>query len=314
MNGLAYEHYIDSPHLIFQGWHASLAHERLATEVEASHAANRPLDDVTVARLHWYPAFASDFMIAGKIPVPDCERILSDISSRFRALANHYDGLAPLLEAKLLEDPESAERLLRWLRFNGRAPFHPEEEYIKRLGEDPNRHYRLTPPAQRVSRDDLKGLSEKNATKSPGWAFMYVSCHSIATIEPEIRNVLLESEEYSYLTALVLRKRGIPVDVWQPLLTAITSHRWAFHVMRDIEAGSRLDQRTTQRLLRIVHTSPPWAVQLWESRGWRGTALTNAYGECSTLSVGHECTPELHSWFRMTKATTGTRVVAVAAR
>src|ERR1017187_7151372 len=129
MNGLAYEHYIDKPWCIFMGWHAAHFHAALEEEVLAADLASRPLDPLTVARLSWYPALAAEFILKGKIERPDIEKILNSPPARFHALASHYSELAPILETKLLEDPESAERLLRWLRFRQLPTFRPEEEY-----------------------------------------------------------------------------------------------------------------------------------------------------------------------------------------
>jgi hypothetical protein len=207
MNGLAYEHYVDKPWAIFQGWHAARFHEVIEEEVLAANDAGRPLDPVTLARLRWYPALTAEFIIKGKISRPDIEKILEAPPMRFHALASHYAELAPILETKLLEDPESTERLVRWLRFRQMPSFRSEEEYLKNLGEDPNRHFRLTPPADRPDREKLSALASAQKLTSPGWAFLFVSCNSLGSLDEDLMKVLMQDEEYAYLAALVLRKR-----------------------------------------------------------------------------------------------------------
>ena len=309
MNALAYDDYIDRPWLIFQNYNSSLFHAHLMRSVGDAVSASRPLDETTRLRLRWYPALASDLIVAGHMSPPDIEAVLGEPTPRWWAMVNHYEELAPVLEPKLLDDAESAERMIRWLRFHGKKPFHPEGEYLACLGDDPNRHFRLTPPADRPSLDALSLEASKNRSKHPGWAFLFVSCNRLPSLDPELLAALGQSEEYSYLTAKVLRRRNVAESVWQPLLKFIKSPRWAYHAMAHLEPGSRLDMTTRNRLLGIIHSSPPWAVQLWAVRNWRGDQLDSAYNNCVTVSDGHECAPELHSWWRMKKATTGKPVV-----
>lgn len=310
MNGHAYEHYVDQPSSIFKGWNAPLVHEHLTDSVTEAKLAGRGLDATTIARLRWYPSLTSEFILRDLISKQDIDRIFTDFSSRFRALCNHYGDLAPIMEAKLLDDPESVERLVRWLRYKEIDAFHDDSEYFKRLSEDPNRKFRLTPPGERPEREVMSAEAHTKRFSSPGWAFLFVSSNQIAELDVNLMKVLARSEEYSYLTAFVLRRRGLGAHVWQGLLHNIVSLRWAFHAMRDLDVGTRLDQGTQTRLLKIIHSSPPWAVELWESRRWRGDQLSWAYGECVQLADGHECLPELHSWMRMNRAISGPRVAA----
>ena len=313
MNGHAYEHYIDLPGAIFRGWHSPRFHETLQEAVSTAKANERALDPLTIARLRWYPSLTAEFILEDLISQSDVDRILVDPTIRFRTLCNHYEALAPMLEGKLLDDPESVERLLRWLRYKDISPNLAEADYLKRLGEDPNRAFRLTPPGERPDRERLRSDADRKKYESPGWAFLYVSCNSLATVEPRLVEVLSRSEEYAYLAAFVLRRRGMGAQVWESLLLNIRSLRWAFHVMRDLDVGTRINQTTQVRLLDIVHRSPPWAAQLWESRRWRGDQLSWAFEQCSRLASGHECMPELQSWMRMTTLMTGPRVAVAAA-
>ena len=312
MNGLAYSDYIDKPHCIFNGWHASQMYRALTRAVNDAGPgrADRPLDDITIARLKWYPALTSDFIVAGQLKLPDIEKILADPSPRFWALANHYEELAALLEPKLMEDPESAERLYRWTHYRDFTRFHKDTEYLARLGDDPNRHYRLTPPTERSATEKLALESDKNRSRNAAWAFLYVSTHQLTTLESDLTKRLLESEEYSYLAATVLRRRGLPLETWFPLVAGIKSPRWAYHAMRYLEPGANLPIAAKNGLQKIIYASPPWAVQLWEARNWTGDQLQWAYEKCLNASSAHECAPELRSWYRMRTAIVSRPLVA----
>lgn len=311
MNGLAFEHYVDLPWLIFHGWNAQLVNEHLTDSVVGAINSKRSLDAITVARLRWYPSLFSNFILAGQVSRPDIEAVVSaDFSTRYRVMTNHYDELAPLLEAPLLQDPESAERIIRFRRYKNKPTFRPEEEYLASLGDDPNRHYRLTPPGQRPDREVMSAQANERKYSNPAWAYMYVSCTSVAALEEELSQVIMLSEEYAYLTALILRKRGLPSAAWEHLLTGIKSERWAFHVLRDLAPGTELSKSLCKRLADVLHRSPPWAVQYWVACGFRGDVLHAGYEACARISANHETAPELHSWYRFMSATEGKRVAA----
>lgn len=313
MNGLAFEHFVDQPWLIFQLWHAELLLTKLRNNVQEAIEARRPIDDLTVARLRWYPSIVGGFIREGLIAEPDIDRILNNPVSRFYALASNYQALAPVLESKLLVDPEAVERLVRWLRFNNYKPLREEAEYLSMLGEDPNRHYRLTPPEQRMTPEQVRAVSEKRKYQSAAWGYLYVSSHQDAVLDPLLGNVLKTNEEYAYLSAYVMRRRDIEMSGWIDLLSEIKTPRWAFQVMRDIEPGGGMPLPVRARLMRCVHTSPPWAVQLWESRGFRGENLKFASYECGLLSAGHECEIELSAWLRLAKLSAGKKVLQTEA-
>lgn len=313
MNGLAFEHYIDKPWLIFMLWHTETIQATLKAGVDDAISARRPIDDLTVARLRWYPSLVGELILNGKIARPDIERILDNPVTRFYAMAGHYEELAPTLESGLMSSPEGVERMIRWLRYKNITPLRNEQEYFDNLGDDPNRHYRLTPPNARVSSEDLRAEAAKNKHLSAAWAYLWVSSSQNPVLTDEIISVLKTDEEYAYLAAYVLRRRNFPTERWIDLITEIKSPRWAFHVVRDIEPGSSIPVHIRSRLLRCVHVSPPWAVQLWESRGWRGDHLKIAAHECGILSAGHECDIELNAWLRLARMVAGTRIAVSAA-
>jgi hypothetical protein len=252
-------------------------------------------------------------IIDGKIARPDIERILDNPVTRFYAMASHYTELAPTLEAGLLADPEGIERMIRWLRYKNITPFRDEHDYLSLLGDDPNRHYRLTPPHARVPSDLLRVEATKNKLVSAAWAYLWISSSQDPVLDDRVLATLKSSEEYAYLAAYVLRRRNFESARWRDLVTDIKSPRWAFHVMRDIEPGSSMPVEISARLLRCVHVSPPWAVQLWESRGWRGEHLKLAAHECGIHSAGHECDIELNAWLRLARLNSGTRIAVAAA-
>jgi len=309
MNGLAFDHFVDQPWLIFNLWHSDLLHTKLRNGVQEAIEARRQIDDLTVARLRWYPSLVGGFIREGLITTPDIDRILNTPVSRFYALAAHYEALAPVLESKLLVDPEAVERLVRWLRYKKYQPLRDEAEYLAMLGEDPNRHYRLTPPAERMSPAQMSEASEQRKYQSAAWAYLYVSSHQDPLLDPTLMSLLTTSEEYAYLAAYVLRRRNIEASRWVELLAEIKSPRWAFQVLRDIEPGGGMPLSLRSRLLKCVHTSPPWAVQLWESRGVRGEHLKIAAHECGLLSAGHECEIELNAWLRLARLSAGKKVL-----
>ena len=313
MNGLAFEHYVDQPWLLFHLWHTEVLQTKLRNSVEEAIDARRQIEEITVARLRWYPALVGALIMEGLITVQDIERILNNPVSRFYALASNYEALAPVLESKLLVDAEGVERLVRWLRYKNFKPFRDEREYMAMLGEDPNRHYRLTPPAERMSPEQVRAEAEKRKHQSAAWAYLFVSSSQDPLLDAALVSVLKTNEEYAYLSAYVLRRRNFEMSRWVELVTNIKTPRWAFHVMRDIEPGAAMPLETRTRLLRCVHTSPPWAVQLWESRGWRGEHLRNAAYECGVISAGHECDVELSAWLRLAKLNAGQKVLELEA-
>ncbi len=305
MNGLAFEHYVDQPWLLFQLGHTELLQTKLRNSVEEAIDARRQIDDLTVARLRWYPSLVGGLIMEGLITAPDIERILNNPVSRFYALASHYEALAPVLESKLLVDPEGVERMVRWLRYKKYKPFRDEREYMAMLGDDPNRQYRLTPPAERISPEQVKAEAEKRKYQSAAWAYLFVSSSQDPLLDSSLLSVLKSNEEYAYLSAYILRRRNLEMSRWVELVSEIRNPRWAFHVMRDIEPGGAMPIGIRSRLLRCVHTSPPWAVQLWVSRGWRGEHLGLVSCECGLLSAGHECEIELSAWLRLAKLNAG---------
>ena len=311
-NGLAFSHYIDRPWLIFNLWHTEQIQEKLRISVEDAIDARRSIDELTVARLRWYPSLVGELILQGKIARPDIERILDNPVTRFYTLASHYTELAPTLEAGLLNDPEGIERLLTWLRYKHMTPFRDEQEYFALLGDDPNRHYRLTPPHARAPSELVRAEAGKNKYRSAAWAYLWVSSTQEPIIDQEIISVLKTNEEYAYLTAFVLRFRNYNVAHWIELVADIKTPRWAFHVLRDIAPGSEMPIAIASRLQRRVLVSPPWAVQLWETLGWRGERLNLAAHECGLLSVGHECEIEFNAWLRLARLKAGTRVAVAA--
>ena len=315
MNGLAFDHYTDKPHVIFQTWQASRFEELLREAAAAAIRSARPLDKLTLRRLSWYPSLLSDLICNGQIGRNDIEEALASYVTRFYVLANHYKKLAPTLEEPLLSDPESAERLERWLAYRGKTPFYSKDRYARAYKEDPNRVYRMTLPADRPEREQVAALAAPRKYESAAWAFHFISSNSIASIDSSLSETLSQSEEYAYLAALVLRRRNMPAETWQHLLGCIgkNSHRWAFQAMCDLEPGSNLDPAIRSRLLNIVHSSPPWAVQLWTRRNWRNDQLKWAYEQCCSLSATHECVVELHCWYRMVTATAGKKTLAAVA-
>lgn len=307
MHGHAYAHYVDYPQTIFRGWNAGLMMDNIYTAALSAKNSGRPLDEQTAKRAAWYPTLVSDLLTDGVLSPVDAERCLLTPALRFRALTNHYAQMAPHLEAGIVNDEESVERLVRWSLCRDKALSRPHADYLVQI-KDPNRLYRLTPPDKRPPREKVMQLSEVHLNESPEWAFMYVSTHPIQTLSAELIRTLAKSEEYSYLTAYVLSRRGLMPRVWQGLVHSLKSYRWIYHALTDLApggTGGRLDQEIEVSLINQIHKSPPWAVQMWESRRWSGEQLAWAYEECLASAPQHECLPELNSWIRMQRAIAG---------
>lgn len=313
MNGHAYAHYIDHPTTLFRGWNAGLIQEQLYQQACEGLRAGTSLSAAVRSRLSWYPSLVATMVADEVLSGTELDHVLSSPSVRFRALCNDYASVAERLEPGLMEDEETVERLVRWLSLKGITPRLPLAEYLVKL-RDPNRLYRMTPIPSRPSREKLLALADERRLTSPEWAFIWVSNNHLLELGDDLIAVLVRSEEYAYLAAYIMKKRGVATSAWSPLLEGIRSHRWSYHAMVDLDPGSDLGTAVQEAMVNRLHSSPPWAVQFWEARRWKGEQLAWAYDQCRRLAGSHECTPELHSWVRMARATQSLPATAAVAK
>jgi hypothetical protein len=306
-NGLPFGFWRDFPRTIFNTFSADLYLQSVVRELELATQAGKEVDPWVGKRLSWRPDLVARLLRGGILPTKTAIEIMDSPEKRYHALIESYVDTAPFFEPKVLEDPESVEKLIRWLRANRNIrPLMPkEEDYYPFLGKDPNRELRTLPREERPDANALAPVAHKRRGESPGWAHMAFMTADTPVIDEVMFEQLGKSDEYCYQTALLAAKRSVAPSIWEGLTAKITSPRWAFHALRDdlVAHGARgIPERV--RLRRIVHSCPPWAVLWWDTAGFARGTLEEMYKEAILLSGQHECIPDLVEWMEERRSLT----------
>ena len=194
---------------------ASCARERLEDKLRQDVAdrreAGQPLPDPLVRRLSWHPELAAQILSAEMLTGKETELLLSNPDSACSILLENYATLCQLIEPRLLRHPPSIERLLVDQRLTQRPGLQTETEYLRLLGPDADRRYRLTPAVDRpIILASLREESEMRWGESPSFAYFYLATHEEIRLTPRLAEILKQDEEYLYLALRLLRGRQRP--------------------------------------------------------------------------------------------------------
>ncbi len=275
----------------------SCARERLEDALRKAiidrREAGEPLPLGLVRRVAWHPALAAQLLRSGIFTRAETELLLSDPDAACSILLENYAGLAPLIEPRLLEHTPSIERLLGDQRLTSRPGLRTETEYLHLLAGDPDRHYRLTPVAERpVVLAALRDASEMRWSESPSMAYFYLATHESTAVTGELAEVLGRDEEYQYLALRVACGRRRPAAE-KAMLSEFSEPHWAFHVLRD-----RIAPEPHADIEPVLHTHPAWLAEWWQIACLERAQLEASYASASERCARHELLAELYWFYR----------------
>ncbi len=304
---------VSFPRAIFRNFNVHTHEMELVNKVGIYDLDERPLPNVLLDNLAWYPHILAGVLITFDLGLDAQRRLFSDPYVAYFTMMEKYGLLAPVLEEIYIRPSAAAMTLLvQDARVNPKALLLSEPEYlalIERL--DPNRRIWLADENEWP--DLVKRLLQTPMAQEPPtapWAYFRIATSSDAGLTPQLLDVLAQDEEFLYRAAYLYRQRGAAdaAAVIGACIKRIESPRWAFHVLRDNLVPS-LEQRT--RLTKVLQGNPPWLAELctkniWSEKGelhqgtlpLAGEAFERFYLESVKAGYAHVCIRDLHFWAR----------------
>lgn len=286
----------------------------IKNEVAWQNVLGAPLTQMLRRRLAWYPWLVAELIVEGSLPISEIREIIRSPNVACSVLLNRYTDLAPVIEPMLHGHPASLRRILRDRRYNGRSPLKPVPEYLRLLESDPFRHYEALqdPNEQMRVVKSLRDRSELDPLGSASWTLIYIATHAITEVPAEFATSLARDEELLFRALHILRQhRNLPAEACSSLADAVKEPKWAFHVLsHKLQTAEQED-----RLLGILHTSPPWLAEYWSAVKLPLDTLRESYMRAVDQCFRHECINELHRHYRwrVTQSQPASVLTAIAA-
>lgn len=269
----------------------------ITDEVSRAMLLATPLLPLQRKRLAWYPLLVAEMLKKGALPISEVRAILRTPQTTCSVLLQDYDNLAPFLEPSLHSNAPALRRILRDRRACGHATLRPLADYLQMLEKDPFRHYEALqdPVEQAKILPALRDQSAADPTGTASWTYMFLATHAVDSVPAEFITSLARDQEMLFRALFLLnRSRQLPESVWSALADAITEPKWAYHVLaHNLQTSAQED-----RLLDVLHTSPPWLAEYWAVANLPADTLRESYLRGARLSCTHECMSELHHRYR----------------